>query len=305
MKVSTRARLARRAVSRYSVSGDVDLAVRRVAFERIDRLPRPRRLDYADTEIGGRPAIAATPSDGEPERHVLYLHGGGYMLGSPRTHIALAARIARRAGASVSVIDYRLAPEDPYPAAIDDCLAAYRAELAAREPAQLVLAGDSAGGNAVLATLLAARAAGDPMPACAYLLSPWTDLSSSGATMRTKAAVDPMLKPESIASAAGAYADGRELDDPLLSPLFAELAGLPPLLVQCGADEVLLDDSVRLAERAAAAGVDATLDVRDGMWHVYQAFAPYVPEATEALIAAAMFIRAKSPAAPAEAPVAA
>jgi monoterpene epsilon-lactone hydrolase len=296
MKVSTRARLARRAVTRFRLSPEVDLDERRQAFDRVDRVPRPRRLEYVDTEVGGRPAIVATPADGEPERHVLYLHGGGYMLGSPRSHMALAARLARRAGASVTVIDYRLAPEHPYPAAIDDCLAAYRAEVAAHAPAHLVLAGDSAGGNAVLSTLVAARDAGDPMPACAYLLSPWTDLTGSGESMRTKVDVDPMLEPRFIASAAAAYADGRPLDDPGLSPLFANLSGLPPLLVQCGTEEVLLDDSVRLVDRARDAGVDVSLDVRDGMWHVYQAFAPYVPEATDALIGAAMFIRSRSPA---------
>jgi len=295
MTISARARLARRAVARFRLSPEVDLDARRRAFDRVDRAPRPRRLDYVDAEIGGRPAIVATPSDGEPERHLLYVHGGGYMLGSPRSHIALAARLARRAGASVSVIDYRLAPEDPFPAAIEDCLAAYRAEMATHGPRHLVLAGDSAGGNAVLATLVAARDAGDHMPACAYLLSPWTDLSGSGATMHTNAGVDPMLEPRFIASAAAAYAGGRPLDDPALSPLFADLSGLPPLLVQCGTDEVLLDDSVRLAERAAGAGVDVSLDVRDGMWHVYQAFTPWVPEATSALIDAAVFIRSCSP----------
>lgn len=296
MKVSMRARLLRRAVTRFSLADDKDLDERRVAFDRADRLPRPRRVDYVDTEVGGVPAIVATPTAGEPERHILYLHGGGFMLGSPRSHIALAARLAKRAAASVSVIDYRLAPEHPYPAAIDDCLAAYRDVVDAYDPSIVAVAGDSAGGNAVLATLVAARDAGDAMPACSYLLSPWTDLSGSGPSMITMATVDPMLKPDFIASAAEAYAATRRLDDPGVSPLFADLAGLPPMLIQCGTDEVLLDDSRRLAERAAGAGVNTSLDVRDQMWHVYQAFAGSMPEADEALVRAATYIRTMAPA---------
>jgi acetyl esterase/lipase len=134
------------------------------------------------------------------------------------------------------------------------------------------------------------------MPACTYLLSPWTDLSGSGPTMHSKAEVDPMLKPEFVAEAAGMYADGRPLDDPDLSPLFADLSGLPPMLIQTGLDEILLDDSRRLADRATEVDVDATLDLAAGMWHVYPAFAGMMPEADEALVRAAMFIRSKAPA---------
>lgn len=295
--VSRRARALRRAVARLSLMEGLTLEQRRSAFERADRLPRSRRLDYDDEAVvGGVPAIVATPSAVPPDRHILYLHGGGYVLGSPSSHIALAARLGRRAGASVTVIDYRLAPEDPYPAAIDDCLAAYRAVLDRHDPAALVVAGDSAGGNAVLATLVGAKAAGDPMPACAYLLSPWSDLSGSGATMLSHVGVDPMLEPGFVAEAAAMYADGRPLGDPGLSPLFADLAGLPPMLIQAGSDEILLDDSRRLAEFATAAGVDVTLDVADGMWHVYQAFAGLMPEADEALVRAAVYIRTHAPA---------
>jgi acetyl esterase/lipase len=296
MAVSRRARAVRRAVERFSLIEDITLEQRRQAFDRADRLPRPRRVVYEDTEVGGVPAIVATPSAVPPDRHILYLHGGGYVLGSPSSHISLAARLARRAGASVTVIDYRLAPENPYPAAIDDCLASYRAMLELHGAASLAVAGDSAGGNAVLATLIAARGAGDQMPACAYLLSPWTDLSGSGSTIRSNAEVDPMLKGDFIAEAATMYAPERPLDDQGISPLFADLSGLPPMLIQCGVDEILLDDSRRLAERAAEIGVDVTLDLADGMWHVYQGFAGLMPEADEALVQAAMYIRSKTPA---------
>jgi len=290
--VSKRARAIRRGVERFSGIEDLGLEQRRRAFERADRVPRPRRLDYDDGAlVGGVAAIVATPTAAPPERHVLYFHGGGYVLGSPTSHIALAARLAKRAAASITVIDYRLAPEHPFPAAIDDCLAAYRALLAQHDPASLTLAGDSAGGNAVLATMIAARDAGDPLPACAYLLSPWTDLSSSGVTIETNADVDPMLRPGFVAEAAVMYAAGRQLDDAGLSPLFADLAGLPPMLIQTGLDEILLDDSRRLAQRAGNVGVDVTLDLAEGMWHVYQAFAGMMPEADEALIRAAVFLR--------------
>lgn len=296
MKVSARASVMRRAVARFSLAEGLELDERRALIERADRLPRPRRVDYAAVEVGGVPAIVATPTAVPPDRHVLYLHGGGFVMGSARSHIALAARLAKRAGASVTVIDYRLAPEHPHPAAIDDCLSAYRAVIAEHPPGSVAVAGDSAGGNAVLATLVAARQAGDPMPACGYLLSPWTDLSSSGATILANADLDPMLAPEHLAEAASAYAGSRALDDPHISPLFSDLRDLPPLLVQVGTDEILLDDSTRLAERALAAGVDVTLDVDTGMWHVYQVFAGVVPEATEALVRAAMFLRSKMPA---------
>lgn len=296
MGTSRRARAFRKTLTAFALSDDATLEERRAALERIDRFPRPRRVDYLDTTVGGIPAILATPTRDTAERHVLYLHGGGYIVGSPRSHIAMAARLAKRAAAAVSVIDYRLAPEHPYPAAIEDCLTAYRAIIADLDPALVTVAGDSAGGGATLATLLAARDAGDPMPAAAYLLSPWTDLTASGASYRTRADVDPMIDVHTIASTAAQYVADTPLDHPGVSPLFADLDGLPPMLIQTGSDEVLLSDSTELATRAQAAGVDVTLDVRDGMWHVYQIFAGMMPEATEALIDAATFIRTHSPA---------
>ncbi len=296
MKISRRARLMRRLLGHFVQDEQVPLPQRRVAMDRAGKLPKPRRVDYAETTVGGVPAIVATPTAVEPDRHILYLHGGGYMLGSAQSHIRLGARLAKYAGAVATVIDYRLAPEHVYPAAIDDCVAAYR-DLAARvDPALITIAGDSAGGGAALATMCALRDAGEPLPACAYLLSPWTDLTGSGESVTTKNAVDPMIDGELITFTAKMYAGDRPLDDPGISPLFADLNGLPPLLIQTGTDEVLLSDSERLAERASAAGVENELDLHEGMWHVYQGFVGFMPEANAALIRGARFIRAKSPA---------
>jgi hypothetical protein len=208
----------------------------------------------------------------------------------------MCARLAKRAAATITVIDYRLAPEHVYPAAIDDCVAAYRAIVAEVDPALVTIAGDSAGGGATLATVGALKAAGDPLPGAVYVLSPWTDLTASGESLITRAPFDPMFDGTGLPEAAMTYAGDIPLDDPGVSPLFADPTGYPPTLIQTGMDEILLSDSVRLAERYEAAGVDVRLDLRDELWHVYQAFAGYMPEATEALVRAAVFIREQTPA---------
>ncbi len=297
MKRSRRSRLLRRSLGAFVTEPSTPVEEQRIAMDRADRLPRPRGVEYDDTEVGGVPAIVATPTKVPVDRHILYFHGGGYVIGSARSHIAMAARLAVLSHASISVIDYRLAPEHPYPACTDDCVAAYRSIISEWDPTSVVLAGDSAGGGATLSTLCALRDAGDPLPAAAYLISPWTDLTASGESTTTKSAVDPMLQLSMLNPFAERYAGGRALDDPGISPLFANLAGLPPLLVQVGSDEILLSDSTRLVEKARASGVSVDLDVREGMWHVYQAFAGMMPEATTALVEAASFIRAKTPAA--------
>ncbi len=296
MTTSIRARAARRLLARLSSGSELSVDEARARMDQVDRLPRPRHVDYIDTLVGGVPAIVATPTAVEPDRHVLYIHGGAYVLGSPKSHIAMVANLAKRAAATATLIEYRLAPEHVYPAAIDDCVAAYRALIADVDPAVVTIAGDSAGGGAALSTLVALRDAGDPLPAAAYLLSPWTDLTGSGESVVTRAAADPMIDGAKIAEAGRVYAGDVPLDDPRVSPLFADLAGLPPMLIQTGMDEVLLSDSTRLAERAREAGVEVTLDLADGMWHVYQSFARMVPEATDALVRAAVFMRSRTPA---------
>ena len=265
-------------------------------MDKVDKLPRPRKVEYVDTSVGGIPAIVATPTEVRPDRHILYIHGGAYVLGSPRSHIAMCARLAKRAAATITVIDYRLAPEHVYPAAIDDCVTAYRAIIADVDPALVTIAGDSAGGGATLATIGALKAAGDPLPGAVYVLSPWTDLTASGDSVVTRASFDPMFDGNGLLEAATTYAGDTPLDDPGVSPLFADPTGYPPTLIQTGMDEILLSDSTRLADRYEAAGVDVRLDLRDGLWHVYPAFAGYMPEATDALIRAAVFIREQTPA---------
>ncbi len=298
MTLSRRARFFRKRVAGFEVGDDVPIDVRRATMDKIDTIPRPRKVDYVDTVVGGVPAIVATPRETRPDRHILYLHGGAYVTGSPKSHIAMCARLAKRAAATITVIDYRLAPEHVYPAAIDDCVAAYRAIIADVDPALVTIAGDSAGGGAALATLGALRAADDPMPGAVYLLSPWTDLTGSGESVITRAPFDPMFDGSGLLEAAMTYAGDAPLDDPGVSPLFADPTGYPPTLIQTGMDEILLSDSTRLAERYEAAGVEVRLDLRDGLWHVYQAFAGYMPEATDALIRAAVFIREQTPAPP-------
>lgn len=278
------------------MGGDLPIEARRARMDKLDSMPRPRKVDYVDTDVGGIPAIVATPTEVTPDRHILYIHGGAYVLGSPKSHIAMCARLAKRAAATVTVIDYRLAPEHVHPAAIDDCVAAYRAIIDDVHPSLVTIAGDSAGGGATLATLGALKAAADPMPGAAYVLSPWTDLTASGESVVTRAPFDPMFDGNGLHDAAMAYAGDTPLDDPGVSPLFADPTGYPPTLIQTGMDEILLSDSTRLAERYEAAGVEVRLDLRDDLWHVYPMLAGYMPEATDALVRAAVFIRTHTPA---------
>jgi len=226
---------------------------------------------------------------------VLYLHGGGYVIGSPRSHRHLAAAIGAAAKTRVLLPDYRLAPEHPFPAAVDDAVAAYR-WLLARDiaPGRIVIAGDSAGGGLTVATLLALREARLPQPAAGVCISPWVDLTCSGGSYATRAAADPIVKSESIVAMAGVYLGGADAKTPLASPLFADLHGLPPLLIHVGDDEVLLDDSVQLAERARKAGVDATLDVWPKMVHVWHWFFPMLDEGHAAIDRIGEFVRARA-----------
>ena len=215
---------------------------------------------------------------------VLYLHGGGYSIGSVNTHADLVSRIARASGARAFSLNYRLAPENPFPAAVDDSTTAYRWLLKQGvRPETIVIAGDSAGGGLTAATLLALKKSGDPLPGAAVLLSPWTDLDATGQSMKTRADKDPMIVVDPLKGMAKLYADKAELTDPLVSPLYGDYNGLPPILIQVGDCEVLLDDSTRYAERAKAAGVDVTLEVWDEMIHVFQIFAPTLPEGQQAI----------------------
>jgi monoterpene epsilon-lactone hydrolase len=227
---------------------------------------------------------------------ILHLHAGGYLIGSSQSHREMAARLARAAGARVFLADYRLAPENPYPAALDDALAAYRGLLDdGIDPADLVVSGDSAGGGLALATLVALRDAGDRLPAAGVLLSPWADLTLSGDSMTTNESIDPLVNRELLGQMAAGYLGDQDPADPLASPVHADLVGLPPLLLQVGSSEVLEDDAVRIADKVLAGGGEATLQVGYEMVHVFQMFADKLPEAVAAIEQVGRFVRRATP----------
>jgi phosphinothricin tripeptide acetyl hydrolase len=241
------------------------------------------------------PAEWLRPPAAVAGRVVLYLHGGGYVIGSPRSHRHLAAAIASAGAANALLLDYRLAPEHPFPAAVDDAVAAYRWLLdQGIAPRHVVIGGDSAGGGLTVATLLALRDASVPLPAGGVCISPWVDLTCSGESYRTKAEADPIVKRGPIEEMARAYLGDRDRRAPLASPLFADLRGLPPLLIHVGSEEVLLDDAVQLSERARQAGVTATLEVWDEMIHVWHWFLPMLDEAQAAVDSIGRFVRAEA-----------
>ena len=253
---------------------DADEALR-LTRERAELLPQlyptPDDVRVEQVHAGGVPADLLTSPGARDDAALLYLHGGAYVAYSPRSHRELAARIGRAAGAPVLVPDYRLAPEHPFPAAVDDALAAYRW---LRERGPVAVAGDSAGGGLALALALRLREAGEQQPRALALLSPWTDLTLA----RTTDVDDVSLDAARLAVAAGSYAGGEDLVAPLLSPVHADLAGLPPLHVEVGTGEILLEDSLRLVEAARAAGVQVDLVEGEGLPHVFQVFAT-TPEA--------------------------
>ncbi len=246
-------------------------------------------------DAGGVPAEWVTAPGATADRVILYLHGGGYVIGSVRSHRELASRLSRAAAAHVLVIEYRLAPEHPHPAAVEDAATAYRWLLSRGiSPTRIVVAGDSAGGGLTVATLVALRDAGQALPAAGVCLSPWVDLEGIGDSMTSKAAVDPMVQADGLRRMASMYLGPLDPRTPLAAPLYAELSGLPPLLIQVGSAETLLDDSTRLAERARKAGVDVTLEVWDDMIHVWHVFASMLPEARQAIAGIAAYIQART-----------
>ena len=259
------------------------IAERRAALGSGASVP-PAGTTVEPADANGVPAEWVAAAGVAGRRVLMYLHGGAYQLGSPATLRNLKALLSAAARARVLSVGYRLAPEHPFPAAVEDALTAYRWLLAGgTDPAAIVIAGDSAGGGLTLATLVAARDAGDALPAAAAVMSPWTDLALTGESLRTRAAADVMLKPAGIAETADVYLAGADPRHPYASPLYADLRGLPPILIHVGDAEVILDDSTRFASRAREAGVDVTLEVWDEMPHVWHAFAGLLPEADQAI----------------------
>ena len=270
-----------------------DVPTLRATFNEVmARIPAPDDVRQSPTTIGGVGAIEVTVPGADADDVILYFHGGVYVIGSAATSVPLVAELARRTGARVITLDYRLAPEHPFPAAVDDAQDAYQGILEQGvDPGQIALAGESAGGGLAVATLLALRDAGTPLPSCAFSMSPYADLTLSGDSIATRQAVDRTLTPEGLRLRIPDYVAGADAADPLISPVFADLTGLPPLLIQVGSNEILLSDALRLAERAAMADVTVTLDVTDGVPHVFQAFAATLDEADTALVRASAFLR--------------
>ncbi|MFI5776368.1 alpha/beta hydrolase [Nocardia sp. NPDC051570] len=242
--------------------------------------------------LGDRPAVLVEPPGTARAGTILYFHGGGFVYGSPDTAMSLTGNLVSRTGFRAFSLDYRLAPEHPFPAAIDDALSAYRALLdSGEQPSAIAFAGDSAGGGLTVTTCLAARDAGLPMPAAIVAFSPGLDMTRTGASMDSKAESDPLFTREGLEYTGAMYRAAHDPRQPLLSPaVHADLTGFPPLLLQVGTNEMLLDDSTRLATRATAAGADVILDITADVPHVFQAFAGVLDEADEALDRAALFL---------------
>jgi acetyl esterase/lipase len=264
-------------------------------YERLALLPGPPDTGTRQVTADGVAAEWVSAPSAHVDRMVLYLHGGGYVLGSIDTHRGLAGRISGAAQARVLLVGYRLAPEHPFPAALDDTLAAYGWMLAnGASPERVALGGDSAGGGLAIATLVAIKDAELPMPAAGFCISPWVDLEGLGDSMTTRAAVDPLISREYVTRKAALYLAGKHPHTPLAAPLYADLAGLPPLLIQVGTSETLLDDSKRLAERARGAGVDVVLEMWEGMIHGWHVFAETLDEGQRAIDRLGEFVRASA-----------
>jgi epsilon-lactone hydrolase len=276
---------------RAAGSFEGDLTTMRKMMSRAPAYPKPADITWEPLDAAGLPAEWVIPDDCAPGRAIVYFHGGGYATGTLESTRALCSHIARATRARLLVVDYRLAPEHPFPAAVDDAVAAYRFAIAAGfAPEAIAVCGDSSGGGLALATLVALRDLDEPMPAAAITMSPWTDLTLSGASLQANREQDPMVSAATLTLMADAYLGDVDRRSPTASPLFADLAGLPPLLLQVGSTELLLDDATRFAERAEEAGVDVTLEIWDDVFHVWHAFADLLPEARDAIARIGIYV---------------
>ncbi|MEO0983229.1 MAG: alpha/beta hydrolase [Pseudomonadota bacterium] len=271
--------------SQEAANPDPTIEEQRAGMEAMsENMPTAEGVTISETELDGVAGLKLTPADAKPGRALLYFHGGGYVLGSPATHRGLVSQVAAAMQAEAWSMDYRLAPEAPFPAAIEDGVAAYRGLLdSGIAPESIIISGDSAGGGTTVATALKARDDGLPMPAGLIPLSPWVNLENTGWSYGEKAELDPMITKQSIDKMAETYLNGGDAKQPYASPVHADLAGLPPMLIQVGPNEVLLSDSITLAERAGAAHVPVTLEIWPRMIHVFQAFYPFLSDARAAI----------------------
>jgi epsilon-lactone hydrolase len=278
--------------SAFPVGSDVN-EQRRLLREAVSAQPLPADVTVTAAALGGVPTAEITVDGIEPRYVVLYFHGGVYVMSDAFLAAGLASQVGRRTHAKVISVDYRLAPEHRYPAAVDDALAAYEALLdSGIAPSDIAFAGESAGGGLAVATLVNARDHGLALPAAAFVMSPYVDLTLAGTTMETKRDVDPLLSRELLQPRVADYAPGQDAALGLISPVFADLSGLPPLIIQAGSHEVLLDDAVRLARQAATADVEVTLDITPRVPHVFQAYSPMLDEAAAALDRAGQLLSA-------------
>lgn len=261
--------------------------------EAVSGVVLPPSITITAVDVGGIPGEWVTSSEQQTDdTTILYVHGGGFTAGSCKTHRELAARIVEASGSRLLLIDYRLAPEFPCPAAVDDVVTAYRWLLdSGLVHEQIVIAGESSGGALIIAALVKLRDAGVSQPAAAVLISPWVDLTMSGPTIESRAEVDPLTTKAGLEEASRYYLSGCDPRDPIASPLFADLQGLPPTLIHVGDHEILLSDSLQLAAKMQAAGVNVQLAIWDEMWHVWHGWAADVPESREAIIQIGEFIR--------------
>jgi len=285
----------------FAVEGTLEnqsLAEQRVRMDALSAMLPP--VEGFEDEPGSVGGIAGewvrARHVGRKDAALLYLHGGGYAIGSAKSHRHMLGPLSADSGLPVFAPNYRLAPEHPFPAAVEDAVAAYKGLLdCGIAPNKLAVAGDSAGGGLTIATLVAARDKGLPMPACAVAISPWVDLSQGGESHRARAKRDPIVKKQGIDAMAAAYLNGADPKTPLASPLFAQLKGLPPLLIQVGTEEALHDDAVALKGRAEAAGIEVSFETWGGMIHVWHVFHPILSEGRDAIARIGAFLKRRIP----------
>jgi acetyl esterase/lipase len=293
--ISLRARIIRFVSKQLfkRVSPDSNVKAVRRLFEKVQARKRMAKgVEMRPATIEGVECEWLIPEGCEDAPILYYLHGGAYLMGSPATHRQMLSFIARESGVRALLPDYALAPENPFPGGLNDCLTVYRGLLAAGANAShILIGGDSAGGGMTMATLLSLRDAGDAMPVAAVLLSPWLDLKAGGESMKTRAAKDPWFRPDDMVDIARKYSPEGDLGYPLLSPVYADATGLPDTLIQVGDHEILLSDSTRLSDNIVAAGGKVTLQVWPEMWHVFQFFVRQMPESKRAIGDIANFIR--------------